>query len=99
MRNRSSNVFTKQAKPEEMHLYRKEVEEEMIANVRRQACELMEDWKGSHHESLWPHLQKRCQELAEERIGQIRMFFRMKRTGSPLPSLEELEAFRKKEPE
>ena len=37
-----------------MHLYRKEVEEAMIANVRQAAIDLMEDWKGSHHESLWP---------------------------------------------
>ena len=86
--------FTKQAKPEEMENYRKEVEDAMIVNVRQAAIDLMEDWKGSHHESLWPQLQETCEELAEDRIGKIRMFFRMKRTGSPFPSLEELENFR-----
>ena len=93
------NPFTKQAKPEKMENYRKEVEDAMIANVRQAAIDLMEDWKGSHHEDLWPELEERCQELAEDRIGQIRIFFRMKRTGNPLPSMEELEAFRRKDPE
>ena len=64
----------------------------MIAQIRRQAEELFEDWQGSHHERLWPHLKERCEELAEKRILQIQMFFSMKRTGSPFPSPEELRA-------
>ncbi len=76
-------IRTKQASPEEMHLYAKEVEEEMIAEVRQAARELMEDWKGSHDPCLWPELEERCQELAERRISALRMFFRTKRTGNP----------------
>ena len=71
------------APPEEMHLYSEEAEVEIKDTIRRMGRELMEDWKGSHYPDLWPSLEERVEEMVEERIGRVRLFFFQKRTGHP----------------
>ena len=79
----------KKASPEEMHLYSPEVEEEMVADLRRQFRLVFENLKGSHHPSLWAEVEESVREKEEDRILWLRMFFRQKRTGNPLDARTE----------
>jgi hypothetical protein len=76
--------LAKKATPEEMHLYSPEVEEEMVAELRRQFRLVFENLKLSHHPWLWAEVAESVREKEEDRILSLRMFFGQKRTGNPL---------------
>jgi hypothetical protein len=72
-----------QAPPEEMHLYSKEAEQDLIAISLKLAREKIENWKQSHHPDLHDHVVEHCMEEHERREGRIMLYFHQRRTGLP----------------